>query len=233
MSKAQSLVDEQVKAVSSICDLEPEVTQAFHAAMLPIAERHLSSLATSQTGGVSSGDGKIKIGKKTPAKRTTKPKEEKLSGKNAYHFFVADKMSEVKAAGVEAKSRMKRIGEMWKALNDAERQPYKDMADRYNAYVAKEMQTSDWKARKETIVLAANSSAKTGSCVTAPTGDELEVEVEATSELEEEDEQDTDSVNTVSTSVSVPVPVKAPVQAPVQAAAVQAAPVRRRAKTTK
>lgn len=156
MSKAQLLVDEQVTALSSICELENEVTQAFRSAMLPIAERHLAVAA--QSGGASSE--KIKITKK-PTKRNTKPKEEKIAGKNAYHFFVADKMGEVKAAGIEAKSRMKRIGEMWKSLDDQSRQPYKDMAERFNSYIAIEMRNPDWKERKEDIVAAANTSAKT------------------------------------------------------------------------
>src|SRR5689334_20595261 len=116
MSAAKALVDEQVKSLGSICDLESDVTQAFHAALLAVAERHLANLTTATSSGAS-GE-KIKIGKKTGTKRATKPKEDKLSSKNAYHFFVAAKMGEVKAAGVEAKGRMKRIGEMWKALSE-------------------------------------------------------------------------------------------------------------------
>src|SRR5437667_7614698 len=105
---AKSVVDEQSKALSSICELESEVTNAFHAAMLPIAERYLASAGASASV-VPAGE-KIKIGtKKTATKRATKPKEEKLSSKNGYHFFVAAKMGEVKSAGGEAKARMKRI----------------------------------------------------------------------------------------------------------------------------
>src|SRR5207244_4311061 len=138
----KALVDEQVKALSSICDLETDVTNAFHAAMLPIAERHLASL-TSAAAPVAVGGGKIKIDKKSGSKKASstasKPKEEKLSSKNGYHFFVANKMGEVKAQGVEAKGRMGKIGAMWKALSEADKQPYQDMAKRYNEYITKEM----------------------------------------------------------------------------------------------
>ena len=230
MSKAQSLVDEQVKALSSICDLEKEVTDAFHAAMLPIAERHLASLATAPA--ATTGEGKIKIGKKVGAKRATKPKEEKLSGKNAYHFFVADKMGEVKAAGVEAKSRMKRIGEMWKALAEDQRLPYKAMAERYNAFVGQEMKTSDWKDRKEAIVTAANASAKTGQSVP--------VVATAAADEEEDDEdgeiEETESVVAPAPVVAakpVPVQVQAPVAAQAAPPAAAPAPIKRGKKATK
>ncbi len=195
---AKSIVDEQIKSLEQICDLEQDVIQAFHVALLQVAERHLATLSTGST--PVSGE-KIKLGKKA-TKRVTKPKEEKLSSKNAYHFFVAAKMGEVKAAGVEAKGRMKRIGEMWKALSDDERKPFKDMATRYNDYVQNEMKSDDWKARREAIVLAANqhaTSAEGATAVSVPTTTDADEEVD-----EDEEVDDADEVETV---VSVPVPV--------------------------
>jgi len=222
---AKVLVDEQVKSLSSICDLESDVTQAFHAALLQVAERHLANLSTTTTA-ASTGE-KIKIGKKAGAKRVTKTKEDKLSSKNAYHFFVAAKMGEVKAAGVEAKGRMKRIGEMWKALSEDERKPYKDMAARYNEHVQGEMKTADWKARRDAIVAAANQHATSGTGAVV-------VESEGGDEEEEEDDVDeTETVVSVAPVVPTPVPTPAPVvqaPAPVQQAA---APVRRRAAAKK
>jgi hypothetical protein len=219
---ARALVDEQVKALSSICELESDVTQAFHAAMLPIAERHLTSAGSSSP--AATGGEKIKLGKKAGTKRASKPKEEKLSSKNGYHFFVAAKMSEVKAQGVEAKGRMKKIGEMWKALSEADRQPYKNMAARYNEHVGTEMKTSDWKARKEAIVAAANSVATTGTDVPVSAAALADAEV---------DEDDGASVATTVTvasvaapvAVAVPAPVAVAVPAPVQ----EKAPVRKKA----
>lgn len=224
MSQAKSLVDEQVKALSAICDLEAEVTAAFHAALLPIAERYLASSSAS---GSLTSDGKIKIGKKTGGKRVSKPKEEKLSTKNSYHFFVADKMAEVKQQGIEAKLRMKKIGEMWKALSDEQRLPYKEMADRYNAFVAKEMQTDDWKSRKESIMAAANSSAKSGSDEPVP---DLSVDVPEEDEATADVADETESVSTTVSTVSAPAPT------PVKTAPTQPqdkAPVRKKGRAAK
>ena len=214
---AKLLVDEQIKSLGSICDLEPDVTQAFHSALLQVAERHLATMSANTASTAVSGE-KIKIGKKATTKRTSKPKEDKLSSKNAYHFFVAAKMSEVKAAGVEAKGRMKRIGEMWKALSDDDRKPYKDMASRYNDHIQNEMKTADWKARRDDIVKEANLQATTGN--------------EAVIDDAEDDGEDEDNESEVSSVVTVASVVPTPAPAPVvQTPAPQAtAPIRRQPK---
>lgn len=214
---AQDLVNEQVKSLSAICELETEVTDAFRKAMLPIAERYL---AQASAGSAAGSDGKLKLTKKGGAKRgTAKPKEEKLTSKNGYHFFVAAKMAEVKNAGVEAKGRMKAIGDKWKALDDAGRAPYKSMAERYNAHVTAESKTADWKARKDAIVEAANAAARAG----APAG----VTVAAVTG----DDDDTATVATTATTATAPAPAVAP--APVQAPAPTPAPAAPAAKGKK
>ena len=197
MSNVQTVVSDLLKAISGICDLEDSTQKAFSEVMLPILQTALSASASS-----GSGDGtKIKLGKgKGGSKKSSKPKEEKLASKNGYHFFVAAKMGEVKAAGVGAKERMGKIGGMWKALNDDTRKPYKEMAERYNAHVAKEMQSPDWKARKEAIQAAANAVANQGAPV-AVSADDLE------------DVEDTSTVVTTATTST------APTQAPVQSTA--------------
>jgi hypothetical protein len=219
---AKALVDEQVKSLATICELDSDVMQAFHGALLTVAERHLASMTPAST---SSGE-KIALTKKGTAKRASKPKEDKLSSKNAYHFFVAAKMGEVKAAGVEAKGRMKRIGEMWKALVDEDRQPFKDMASRYNEYVQNEMKSADWKDRREAIVAAANQSATAGvaSSSTVVADDAGEEEGDEEADVDETSTVVTTATATVATVASVPAPVvQAP--APVQATA----PVKRTA----
>lgn len=150
-----ALVNEQIQALSSICELESDVTQAFRSAIYPIAEKHFETFV-SQSGTTP----KFKIDKKVSTKKAAKPKEENLSKKNAYHFFVAEKMALVKADGVESKLRMKRIGEMWKELNDDQRRPFREKAEVYNAYIAKAMQEDpNWKTNKDAILAGANSAA--------------------------------------------------------------------------
>ena len=157
----KTLVEAQIVALSNICDLEAEVLSAFQSALEEVASAHLAKLAS---GASSEGGAKLKLTKKDTGKaRVTKPKEDKISAKNAYHFFVAAKMGEVKTAGVEPKGRMKRIGEMWKALGEDERGPYKAMATKYNEIVLEAQKSDDWKARREDIVKDANRQAIEGS----------------------------------------------------------------------
>ena len=190
---AKALVDEQIKSLGNICELESDVIQAFHGALIAVAERHLANLSATVSPVVTE---KIKIGQKTTTKRASKPKEDKLSSKNAYHFFVAAKMGEVKAAGVEAKGRMKRIGEMWKELTDEDRSPYKAMATRYNDHVQNEMKSADWKVRREAIMAAANLSATQGAAI----------------ELDDDVDDDVDETSTVvSCATVIATPTPAPV----------------------
>lgn len=206
MSSAQ-LVKELVSALSGICELETDIMNAFRDAMTPIVEKHVATL------GSSTGE-KVKLTKKgaVAKTRTSKPKEDKLTTKNGYHFFVAAKMGEVKAANVPAKERMKKIGEMWKGLDDAGKQPFKSMAERYNAHIATESKSADWKDRKEAIVAAANAAATAGTGISAG----------ALADADDADE--TATVATVATApVATPAPVVAPVVTPAPVAAAKRA----------
>lgn len=201
---AKALVEEQVKSLSTICELEPDVTKAFQDALLQVAERHLSAQSSS------SGGDKIKLEKKAGTKKASKPKEDKISHKNAYHFFVAAKMPEVKAEGVEAKGRMKSIGEKWKALAEPDRQPYKDMAVRYNDYVNNAMKSGDWKDHRDDIVASANRSAG----INNDQGDEADG-----------DDAEEDTVSTISTTSTAISTAPSTVSAPVQVTATAPAAV--------
>jgi hypothetical protein len=145
----ESVVDEQVSVLSGVCDLDDEVKATFRVKLLDVLTAHLGSLT------VGGGSGTKEKKQKLSAK-SSKPKEDKLSTKNGYHFFVANKMPEVKAAGVESKSRMSEIGIKWKALDETGRLPFKNMASRYNEYVTGQMKTPDWKERREAVLAEAN-----------------------------------------------------------------------------
>lgn len=150
---AKSFVDEQLNALSSLCELDAQTREAFSSALLPIAEAQFSKM------GVTEG-GKIKLSKKATGKtRVTKPKEDKISNKNAYHIFVAAKMAEVKGNNVPAKERMTAIGQLWKALDEDGKKPYAAQAAAYNAYIAEQMKSDDWKTRRDDIMKEANAHA--------------------------------------------------------------------------
>jgi hypothetical protein len=152
---AKAFVDQQLDALSSLCDLDANTRDAFSSALLPIAEAQFAKMASGTTDG-----GKIKLSKKATGKpRATKPKEDKISNKNAYHIFVAAKMAEVKGNNVPAKERMTAIGQLWKALDDAGKAPYKTQAEAYNSYIAEQMKSDDWKTRRDEITKEANAHA--------------------------------------------------------------------------
>jgi hypothetical protein len=172
---AKSFVDEQLNALSSLCELDAQTREAFSSALLPIAEAQFSKMGAGVTEG-----GKIKLSKKATGKtRVTKPREDKISNKNAYHIFVAAKMAEVKGNNVPAKERMTAIGQLWKALDEDGKKPYAAQAASYNAYIAEQMKSDDWKARRDDIMKEANAHAG------APVAD-VPVEVEAEAEVAEE-----------------------------------------------
>ncbi len=187
---AKSFVNEQLDALSSLCELDATTREAFSSALLPIAEAQFSKMGAGVTEG-----GKIKLSKKAGGKtRVTKPKEDKISNKNAYHIFVAAKMAEVKGNNVPAKERMTAIGQLWKALDEDGKKPYAAQAAAYNAYIAEQMKSADWKTRRDDITKEANAHAG------APVA---EVAVEEAEEVAE--------------PTPAPTPAPAPVAAPVAA----------------
>jgi hypothetical protein len=227
-TQSKNFAQKLVSSLSNVCDLEPDVQSAFLAAMEPLVREFVESVGKSSTG---SGE-KIKLSKKSGNnKRATKPKEDTISKKNAYHCYVADKMGEVKAQGVAPKERMGKIGAMWKATSDEDKQPYREMAQRYNDYVVEAMKDTNWKANKDEIIKSANQEAKLNSGSSAsgeddeaatdqPTAESDEAETETVADSEAGDAEDeTDQVEApVPEPAPKPAPVPAPVSAPVPAA---------------
>ena len=189
---ATQLVDEQLKRLASLCDLDADVLASFRKELLEVAQTHLARLsASSSASAPAEGESKRKGGKRAP-----KAKPTKISAKNGYHFFVAAKMAEVKSAGVEAKARMKQIGDLWKATAEADRAPFKEMATKYNEYVATECKTAGWEDRRDDIVARANQLATGGK-------------IDVTSVPDDE----TATVATAAVSVATPAPAPVPAQA--------------------
>jgi hypothetical protein len=227
--QAENCVNEQLKSLAAICDLDSEVLGAFKTAMLPIVERHMASNGSAPASSAGTGD-KIKLNKKggVAKPRKTKAKVEgDISAKNPYHFYVAAQMTTVKGLNIAAKQRMSKIGEMWKATAVEDRAPYKSAADVYNAHVTEAKKADGWVATRDSIIAAANSLAQKElaavgvhtpvDAVLADQADAVEQEEEQEAEEQEEEEEE------VATPVVVAVPVKA-TPAPVQAAAAAPAP---------
>ncbi len=188
---AQSLVDEQVRTLCELCELDKSTSDTFRTSLLSVAEHYFASQPVSVSTSVDGG--KVKGSKKT---RATKVKEEKLSNKNSYHIFVSVKMAEVKGS-TPAKERMGAISKLWKELDEAAKAPYKAQADAYNTYIAQAMTEADWKSRKDDIKKAANVAAGLGAVA--------DVEVE-------------DVVEPTPVATPVVAPVATPVQAVVRKA---------------
>lgn len=207
---ASEIVDELLNELSSMCELDRDTVAQLKPGMMKVVQKHMGAF----TGGSAPVEKKTKKG--TGKRASTK--SDKIPHKNGYHFFVAAKMGEVKEAGVGAKDRMKTIGEMWKKLTEAERQPYQDKAKTYNEFVEAEMKTPGWEARREEIVAAANlasgatpkkepvKASKAAAAVVPPSEPEVDDDEE-----DEEDEEDVEEVEPPK-----PVPVPKPAEAPVR-----------------
>lgn len=200
MATEEKIVSELLDALSTVCELDKETISVLRPELFSVVHRNMTALSVP----VPSVE-KVKVSRSS-SKRV--PKSDKIPHKNAYHFFVASKMGEVKDAGVGAKERMKTIGEMWKKLPEEGRLPFQEKAQHYNQSVDSAMSEPDWASRREDIVSSANQSAGVAKKVSVPS---KEVEEE---EVEEEEEE-------VEESAPVPVPVPVP-------EVKQSAPVRRR-----
>jgi len=189
---AGKIVDELFNKLSTTCELEDEIVNALRPGFLEVVEKHLSPPTE-----VQSGEGKTRT-RKTTTKRVTSPKSDKIPHKNAYHFFVAAKMVEVKDS-VAAKDRMKHIGELWKKISDDERKTFVDKADSYNVSVDEAMKSSDWSSKREGIVETA-----TKATTEAP----VEVEVPVEAEVPVDAPVEETKVPEVSEAPATPAPVK-------------------------
>lgn len=192
---AGKIVDELFNKLATTCELEDEIVNALRPGFLEVVEKHLSPPTE-----VQSGEGKTRT-RKTATKRATSPKSDKIPHKNAYHFFVAAKMVEVKDS-VAAKDRMKHIGELWKKISDDERKTFVDKADSYNVSVDEAMKSSDWSSKREGIVETANKAT-----AEAPVEAPVEVPVEAPSTAVDVPVEET-KVPEVSEAPVTPAPVK-------------------------
>lgn len=172
---AEKVVEELFATLASKCDLDEEIIMAIKPGFLEVIEKHLKAPVEAPV------EVKPKA-KKVTAKRPASPKGEKIAHKNAYHFFVAEKMSGVKEAGVGAKDRMKHIGENWKKLTDEERKVFQDRAAAWNASVDESMATDpDWLSHKDAVLATANKAAgvPAKALVTPPPVEEPVEEVKA------------------------------------------------------
>lgn len=92
------------------------------------------------------------LSEKKPRKRSSKPKKEKVEGEvkknvNSWIHFCKEKRPELALESVTGKAAMSRLSTMWKELDEAGKQPYKDMADddkrRYESEINITKPTSD------------------------------------------------------------------------------------------
>ena len=194
---ASVLVDQLLTALSTVVDGDDSaVLNAFRSAITPVVEAFVSS--TGSTGRVS-----VKLSGATGsgATKTKRAKDtNKVSNKNAYHFFVASTMASVKAE-TAPKDRMGAIGLRWKEMSPEGKEPYQTAAKAYNEVVAQRSTGADLSSadvRKE-IKAAAQSAALEQSG--------LSLDAEALDEV----------ATTVTVPVPAPVPVPVPAPAPVQA----------------
>jgi hypothetical protein len=216
------IVEEIFKAINAVCDLDDQIVTHLRPGLVAIATKYFVVNSATSDASAEGGKGKGK-GK---GKKSDKPKSTKIARKNAYHFFVAAKMGEVKSQDIVANERMKRIGEMWKQLDEAGRKPFGDMASLFNEYVDKEIKTAGWEARRDEIIKAANKAAGIPedtattiageTVVPAPAPVPVPVKVEPPKPV-------------IATPVPAPVPTKPSVPAPTPTVAA-AAPARRRGK---
>jgi hypothetical protein len=217
---ADKIVNEIFEELSKMCELDEATIAAIRPNFLAVIQKNMALMTTT----VAPADAPESTGKKVKKASTRKvgTKSDKIPHKNGYHFFVAAKMGEVKAAGVGAKDRMKKIGDMWKELVEEGRKPYQEKARLYNESVDNEMKLPDWAARRTTIVdnanLTAGVASKKGAEVVVP-----EAVVEEAAAAEEEEEEG--AVEVVPVAPVVPVVPVAPV------ATVKTGPIRRTKKT--
>lgn len=130
-----------VNALGSVVDLEPEVSDAFTQTISSVLSKYYLATEAPSTTTSSGGEGlKVQLKRKKKKRDTSNRKP----SKNAYHFFVAAKMPEVKASGVEAKQRMATIGAMWKSVTETEKAPFVEAANAFNSTVAELTQTEGW-----------------------------------------------------------------------------------------
>lgn len=153
MATSENIVKELLDELSKMCELDVDTVNTLRPGLMKVIQKYMTvhSVPVSVGGGNNT---------KNMAKKATKKSEKtKIPHKNAYHFYVAAKMGEVKEAGVVAKERMKKIGEMWRELNENDHKPYQASAQIYNEIVDAEMKTTDWESRRGTIIEKANLSA--------------------------------------------------------------------------
>ena len=197
MDRERVIVNEIFKKMAEICDFEPEVIKQLERGFIEVVHTYMATpLASAPT-----ADGTVK--EKTKGKKGAKknvPKTGKIPTRNGYHYFVTDIMGEiVKDTTVSSKERMKKIGERWKSISEVEKKPYKDKADNYNAFIAQEMQTSDWQSRRTDII----AKAKALFCIGGSGTETVVVE----DENEDAEEEDTSTPAPVAGSMPEPVKV--------------------------
>lgn len=153
-TSATVLVEKLLDHVKVSCETDDEgLIKVLREGFAPAVEEFVASL--------SSGQGQVPVsskrGKSSKTEVAEKVKEKKLRPKNPYHFFVADKMGEVKAQGVPAPERMKTLGGMWKELSDEGKVVYNDRAKKYNDFIVEAQTKPDWATRIEEIQRQANA----------------------------------------------------------------------------
>lgn len=153
-ASASALVEKLLDHVKVSCETDDEgLIKVLREGFAPAVEEFVGSLGTSSGESVGTG----KRGKASKAEKVEKVKEKKLRPKNPYHFFVADKMGEVKAQGVPAPERMKTLGGMWKELSDDGKVVYNERAKKYNDFIVEAQTKPDWSSRIEEIQRQANA----------------------------------------------------------------------------
>jgi len=68
-----------------------------------------------------------------PGGKTKRKKSDKPRKTSAYNQFVKTQMATDEVKALPQKARMGHIGKLWKALDNAGKKPYQDMADELNA----------------------------------------------------------------------------------------------------
>jgi hypothetical protein len=210
----EKVVAELLDELSTMCDLDVDTVKALKPGFVKVIEKNIGSF-----GAAPAGEKKVKgKGTRGAGKKAT-PKSDKIPHKNGYHFFVADKMGQVKEQGVGAKERMKTIGEMWKLLSEDDRKPFKGKAQLFNDAVDGEMKNEGWIARRDSIVEAANIGAgcQPKKPVTkTPKAPKEAAKAEPVAEPEEEEVEEAEEVKPAPKVEAKPAPKAEPKAAPVR-----------------
>lgn len=198
------------QAIQNICEtLDDTHRTAFCGPIDEIVRRYLNQTVVSSDSSA-----------KTGTKRATKPKDKapRLSHKNAYHFFVSANMPTV-TQGSKPRERMGVLAGKWKAISEAEKVPYTEMANRYNSFIDEALKNGDWESNVDQIKQAANAEAFSGTGLNSE-------DVNTDTVVEDAVETVVSQAPAVVTKVAAAPVVAAPVAVPVGGAKTTRAPRR-------